>query len=63
MSAKVQVNPAARHSYEAPCASSNTLDCGDHARLATARADLIEATVQAIAGGSVPRLDQSRARP
>ncbi len=63
MSARVQVNPAARRAYDVTFASSNTLRCGDHRRFEATRADLIEATVQAIAGGSVPRLDQSRARP
>jgi hypothetical protein len=61
MRAKVQVNSTARRPYEVTCASSNTLACGDHRRLEATRTDLIEATVQALAGGSDPRLDQSRA--
>jgi hypothetical protein len=61
MSARVKVNPAVRRSYEAALASSNTLMCGDRGRAQTTRAGLIEATVQALAGGSDPRLDQSRA--
>ena len=44
-------------------ASSNTLQgrAGEHGE--ALRASLIEATVQAIAAGSDPRLTDSRARP
>ncbi len=61
MSARVQVNPAVRQAYRAPCASSNTLQCADRGRAEATRADVIEATVQALSQRSDPRLDQTLA--
>ncbi len=63
MNARMRVNRAVQRSYEVTRESSNTLQSRDREHTATLRAGLIDATVQAIAAGSNPRLVKSRARP
>ena len=59
MNANMRVNPAAKQAYRVTCTSSNTLQCGDRGPTAAARAELIEATVEALGRGSDLRLDQT----
>jgi hypothetical protein len=60
MDAGAQVNPAVDPGYEITRNGSHTLQHRDSEDTETLRARLIEATVQAIAEGSGPRLDGSR---
>jgi hypothetical protein len=55
-----EVNPAAQRAFEVHPSGSNTLQSRDSGSGETVRATLIEATVDAIAVGSAPRLHQSR---
>jgi hypothetical protein len=60
MDAAVDVNSAVQHGYELNQRGSHTLQSRDCEDTETLRARLIEATVQAIADGSGPRLGRSR---
>jgi hypothetical protein len=61
MDARMRVNRATQRSYGVACESSNTLEHRDASRRDKLRAELIEATVQAVAEGGDPRLGSSRA--
>jgi hypothetical protein len=63
VSAKMQVNRAVARPYRAARDSSNTLGSRNRERAETLRADAIEATVQAIATASDPRLVRTLALP
>lgn len=56
MRAGMRVNRGVARSYRVACGSSNTLQTRDREHSGALRARAIEATVQAIATGSVPRL-------
>jgi hypothetical protein len=60
MDAAVDVNSAVQHGYELHQGGSHTLQSREFEDTETLRARLIEATVQAIADGSGPRLRRSR---
>ncbi len=63
MNARMRVNRAIEQSYDVACESSNTLEHRDAGHGETLRAELIEATVQAVAAGSVPRLGRTLVLP
>jgi hypothetical protein len=63
MNARMRVNRAIEQSYDVACESSNTLERRDTRHGETLRLELIEATVQAVAAGSVPRLGRTLALP
>jgi hypothetical protein len=62
MGARMRVTRTAGASYGVAHTSSNTLQSRAGGHSEALRASLIEATVQAIAAGSDPRLADSRAR-
>jgi hypothetical protein len=59
----MRVNHATARSYGLTRESSNTLQSLDREDAEPARSDLIEATVEALATGSNPRLVRTLARP
>jgi hypothetical protein len=60
MDATLQVNSTVRHGYGLNQSGSHTLQSRDLEDTEALRAKVIEATVQAIAHGSGPRLGRSR---
>jgi hypothetical protein len=60
MDAAIQVNSSVKHDYEIHQSGSHTLQSRDFEDPETLRTRLIEATVEAIADGSGPRLSRSR---
>jgi hypothetical protein len=60
MDAALQVDSAVQHGYEINRSGSHTLQSRDFGDPQDRRARLIEATVEAIADGSDPRLMRSR---
>jgi hypothetical protein len=63
MNARMRVNRAIEQSFDVACESSNTLKHSNARHGDTLRVELIEATVQAVAAGSVPRLGRTLALP
>jgi hypothetical protein len=63
MDAVLDVNSAVQHGYELSRRGSHTLQSRDFEDAPDLRAMLIDATVQAIADGSGPRLVRSRLSP
>lgn len=60
MDAGVRANPAVEPAFEIGQSGSHTLQSRDLGYAETLRTRLIEATVEAIADGSAPRLSRSR---